>query len=535
MKTCPNCGRQLPADAAFCTSCGSPIYREPPQAEEPQPKSGKSKAPLFIAAAAIALVLIAAAVLMVPRLFSSPEKTFVSAQEDLFITPLLAALESGMDTYGSGKLSTDMTFSASVDSDGINRYLSDSSVVLKLDIDRDKLLADGGLVLIGSPVLSGTLTYEEGALGFYLPELDDHYYVADLSGLLSAMGMEDVELSDIKAPEFSGREWRALAQTYLDLVYTVVTKDNVTAAQRQGFSLPELGGSYTGTVYTFTPTAADVGAMLEKLADHLENDRDLRSLIKKLADSGALQDILSSSMGYEDLDTALDEALGKAAADLRKEAGFLNGSVQAEVSGTPHYEGITWTLYMEGKEVRMVRLENSYGSAMVFERAGTQSKGCAQMLYEESDDGNVVYFESEYTKNGSVYDGTVTLHGDYSYDSVSVSCNVDTGKLSVLGVPYGSYSLYVPYEDVSLSLEVSEGSSGSTDHVITIQGGGYMFDGMFTRLDLTVNTTGKSSAQKPGQPPTDISDYSEAELDELFYGLVYRMGGELYALLYELR
>lgn len=531
---CPNCGEKIPGGSTFCPNCH--IIVQPQHSGrnvKVQPKSGRSKAPIFAGIAAAVVALVVAGVLLIPRLFSSPEDTFVSAQESTFVTPLLDALETEMDTYGSGKLSTDVTLSASVDSPEINQYLSDSSVVLRLDMNQSNLLAAGDLIVMGSPVLSGTLTYENGRLGFYLPELDDNYYVMDLSNMLSSLGVSDVDLGSIALPEFSGKEWRALAETYLDVVYSMVTKNNVSVEQRQSYLLPELGGSYTGTIYTFTPTAADIQSMLVKLADHLEKDKDLRSLILKAVDpetlllsmSGFIRaDAYYNDPSAYDLESALDEGLRDLAADLREAALSMDQSQDI---------GLIWSLYMEGKELRMVRLENSnYGTAMVFERAGTASKGCTQTLYNEygySD--RYVYFQNQYTKNGDVYSGEVTLNDGYS-ESVSLSYNADTGKRSVLGIPHGSYSLSMPYEDVSLSMKVSEGRNGGTDHVITILDNGYAFGGEFTRMDLTINTTDKSSAKKPGRQPTDITYYSEEELSDLMYYLSSQMENALYGVMY---
>ena len=525
---CPSCGERIPAGSAFCPNCHAP--QTPGKNVKVQPKSGKSKAPLFAGIAVAVVALIAAGVFLIPSLFgSSPEDTFVSAQEDIFVAPLLSAMETHLDTYGTGKLSTDVTLSASVDSPEINQYLSNSSVVLKLDMDQDSLLAGGDLILMGSPIFSGTLTYEDGKLGFYLPELDDNYYVMDLSALMASAGITGMDLSSFQMPKLSGKEVRALAEAYLDIIYSMATKDNITVEQRQSYRLPEPGDSYTGTVYTFTPTAADVQAVMIKLADHLENDKDLRSLILKLTSSGALQTLMTANMssyGYDygfDLESELDESLRELAIQLRESAQYIDLSQEI---------GFTWKLYMEGKEVRMVRLENNYGEAMVFERAGTASKGCSQIFYVEGY-GTPAYLKNEYTKSGDVYDGTFTINSDYD-ESISLKYKADTGKHSVLGIPYGSYSLSVPGEDIALSMTVSEGRNGSTDHVVTIQDNGYAFGGEFTRMDLTINTTEKSSAQKPSRQPTDITYYSEDELNQLMYYLSSQIESALYDVMYGL-
>ena len=182
----------------------------------------------------------------------------------------------------------------------------------------------------------------------------------------------------------------------------------------------------------------------------------------------------------------------------------------------------------------MVRIEvRSTSQAMVFERSGTEAKGCTQLLYDASYGGANVYFRNEYTQKGDTYTGELNLSNGYS-SLASLRYDADTSKLSVFGIPYGSYDLSVPSEGIQCSMEVSAGTSGSTDHAITLWGSSYMFRGAFNRLELTVNTTSKSSAKKPSQKATDISNYTTWELGELIYGLEQQAENELYTMLYGL-
>lgn len=537
---CSYCGERLPAGSTFCPNCGTVIQasasgakgfgRKNPGGGGVKPVlAGKPNKGVLIAAVAAAAVVVAiAAFILLPKLFHSPAKTFVSVQEETLLAPLLSAMEREMDTYGSGKFSTDITVTGSADMELINRYLSDSSLALKVDMSESDLLLNGDLVMMGSPVFSGTVTYEKGRLGVYLPEFDDSYYTMDLSAVMERWaGADDVDLSDLKVPEFSGKEWRALSQTYLDLVYTVVNRKNVEVEKREDFRLSMLGESCTGTIYTFRPTQEDVQAMLEKLADHLEKDQELRKLIAKVINSQSLQNAIGSTYGYDSLDEYLESALLEAADSLRENAEDLGAEVERS--------GFTWELYMEGKELRMVRINSSYdGDSLVFEREGTESKKCEQVLYLATSYGETeVYFRNEYSKKGKVYDGELSFDDGYG-DSCNVRYNMDTGKLSVLGVPYGSYDLRIPDEDVVVKLEVSDGKSGSTDHQFSVYGDGYAFGQNFSRVNATVNTTNRSSAKKSGKKATDITNYTDQELEELLYGLSNRIEAELGSLMYEL-
>lgn len=84
-----------------------------------------------------------------------------------------------------------------------------------------------------------------------------------------------------------------------------------------------------------------------------------------------------------------------------------------------------------------------------------------------------------------------------------------------------------------MEMEVKEGKSGSTDHIITVRGDEYELGG-FSRMEITVNTTEKSSVKKPGGKKVDISDYDVDELEELFTDIADQLEDDLNDIMYEL-
>lgn len=60
-------------------------------------------------------------------------------------------------------------------------------------------------------MLSGTLTYDQGKVGFYLPQVDENYYVADLSVVVYNLSGMEMDLSALALPEpvpvRSGAPW----------------------------------------------------------------------------------------------------------------------------------------------------------------------------------------------------------------------------------------------------------------------------------------------------------------------------------------
>ena len=575
---CPNCGERLPANSPFCPNCGAsllsppagqppygqqtygqppygqqtygqPSYSQQPYGQQPynqqpygQQPAGQKKAggsrlmPLIIgiaAAVAAVIALVVAAIKVVPGFLSTPSKQFISYQEDLFLSGLLSGLEGGMDRFGSGSFSTDLTVTASVDNPDINYYLTNSSVRLGVDLGKDSAVFGGELVLMGSPVLNGSATYENGQFGILLPQADNTYYVMDLEKVVKNLTGEDIDLDGPGAPEISGKQWRALIEAYLDVVYAAVTDKNVTVEKGVSVSLPGLNDSFTGTVYTFRPAAEDIENMLLRLADRLENDGDLRDVIRLMIIPASPFAAYGYYGGYS-LEDELDEAILKFAGDLRSEAAQIGRSVEES--------GFAWTLAVEGDTVRQISISvDNGGSAVVYEAKGAESSGRTQLIYLTSVYHDTLKLvEHTCTKNGDTSQGRIalnTLGGSYpAYNETPITLDyrMDRGKTSVFGIPYGEYSLSVhdPYENasVSFSLKVAAGAGGGVDHTLSIDlGDEYYYYNGFSKLSVTVNATDHSTVSKPSQRPVDVSNYSEEEFEKLFYSLGYKLGLELFS------
>lgn len=507
---CPNCGERIQGSAVFCPNCGGRL--DPPTSgKSAQPTKPKKRffGLALCAAAVVALAVIGAVAL--PGLFSSPEKEFVQIQQDLFVERLMDQLEETLDAYGSGQFSSDLTISASVDTPEIDRYLEDSSIGLKLDLNRDSLLAEGQLVLMGSPVLNAIGTYDKGQVGFSLPEVDDTYYVMDLSSMIYDFTGQDVDLSQLALPEISGQQWRSLIQSYLDTVYTVVTKDNVEVKKGESVRLEELDRRFEGTVYTFTPSGSDVEAMCLEIARNLREDETLRSLILNIVSPETLEAAFGADVfGGYDLEDQLDEAILSLADALEERASYFGDQVERS--------DFTWTLVTEKKEVRMIRIEAD-GQAVVYERDGSESAGVSEVIYLDSLDYSQVLLEHEYTKKGSVSEGSLTLTVPYE-SSVLLDYEVDESKRSALGAYYGTYDLSIPDTGMDFSMEVKEGDEGGVDHVLSLYNcQSLYYFAPFDYLELTINATDKSTAKKPSGKTVDITDYSTSELEELFYDI----------------
>lgn len=517
---CRSCGAQMPADAAVCPNCGTPVAATPPAAPAPRARAAKAapvrpsakKSPLPIILGVVGAVVLVAAVvvaaLLIFRRGGTPADEFVSYQKAL-ITDKLGVADAKKDS-----LKTDITLTAQVNNADINSYLAGSSVVLRVDAEKDKGVVNCGINLMGSPVLNSTLTYQDGKLGIYMPELDANYYVADVGQLLagSLSSEAGVDLSSVQMPDLSDARLKGILEPYISLLKGVIN-ENVTKQENVPVSLTGLTRQATCTVYTVSPTPEAVQKLLTDLANQMEGDAELRSLVTEVLTAvQAIDPSVFRSTGYLTPDGAATAMIGSVVNQLRQIATQAPAEMQ-QIS-------MSWTLAVEGNNVRQIKFEafhSGYNSRIgaAYEMVNTDTS-MNEIIYAYEDTDVEVLFQNDCMigadgmRNGTIYfddrDTSMTYSG------------VQPDKRSVLGIPYGQYSL--PSSDLTMVLQVQDGVSGGTDHILTVTGDSYYFDDMCTRVAITLNTTDGTTAAWPDAAPTDITNYTADQL----YGIVQSVG-----------
>lgn len=521
---CRNCGRPMPASFWACPSCGTPTgsgQGQPIGNQPPQDTRGKKKRTgmiVGISAGAIVLIaLIVLAVIFLPRLLSSfREPGFLDYQTDLISARFLDPLSEIADGHDYSRLETDLTVTASTNDSEISRFLNGSSVSMKVDADKDGILLNGGLTLLGSNILNASLTLEDGKIGIYLPELDSAYYVADIDTLFqdlyygsgTSISPTDV-LNSLASSDISAEDLKEVLDPYLDELSAMLSEDKISVQKDVTVSLEGLSSSAVCTVYTYTPTYQDIQTLLTDLADLLENDQQLRALADKCVK--ALGPAASMVTGGEDLPSALDRYLRDMASQLRSSAPDLAQQVTSL--------NLTWTLAVENGTVRRICLAGSTGNrqdGLVYESTGSESKGMNEAYYIYRSMLNTGYgagtqiqdcIRHDFTKSGGRITGTINYSAPWNGTLLNLRYDTDTGKVSPLGVPYGSYSLYFPYDEATITLDAKKGDDG-VEHTFS-----YVESG--DSLTISVNATEKTGAKKPDASPVDISNYSEDQIESI--------------------
>jgi|GEM_PF-1547597 len=562
MKICPKCGNMLEDEMHFCINCGinlddkiqtesekNPLSEKqneeqdtkeeaPPKEQiaeelsenvfepdkEPEPVKKRIELPVKLVIAAI--IVLAAGIIGIiafARIIGFKTQRFISYQQAIISDRFLNGLEKLGNTVSTDSFSSDITITAQSDNEQLNEYLNGSSVILKMQTDNSEknILTNAQMNLFGSPVLDGTVTYDDGKLGFYLPEADDQYYMTDADKMISAM---ENKTSDYFAKYESTKtmtasQERKMAEEYLDIIYTLAEDDNIAVAKKQDVLLTYLGEKFTGTVYTCKPTGKEVEKVLNKVADHIDEDENFKNTLAMLLDTQSLNELMGTNLeaGADQEDIA--KALSEGTDSLRKKA--------KEIGNNWSKYDFEWKVAVDAGQARMISISfcSSENISTVIEYDASQ-KGAEQTAdyIGISSEGSSAYIGNEYQQDkAGEYKGKLIVKtaGLSDASDSAAGCTVeyqaDLSKLSALKVPYGTYDVDLG-EYGTLNCEVKSGEKQSDDHSIVYTGSG------LGKLTFNINTTEKGTAVEPDIAPTDISQYTSEEYENLFHSIGESVG-----------
>ncbi len=577
MKTCPNCGHQMSDETRYCTACGAmcpddapqpvpaesagpvqePVAPQPPQdwapSTPPVPPQGGGKKSLIIGAASVAAVAcIGVGIFMAmnhgggePKLPDDPAGQFKAIQTG-YINSMFSALDELPVNTAPEAISTDLTIMAQYDDNGeISSYLDGSSIGLQLDGTQNSALIGMDFTFKNTPIVSGTLTYEDGLLGLCVPELADSWYTMDLERLMEQYsdGLS-LDLDTLMTPrQFSFDTFKQALNNYLSVLLSVVTEENIAVEENASFTLDLSGKSLTGTVYTVTPAAKDIEAMLLALADQLENDTFFMTIMKDYYGAAMLEIMDQSARQYGELTTEeqLKQSFKEAADDIRKNAKTVAAQVEAE--------HLTWTLSTDGKKAGKQVIA---GDSFLFSREASEDGVAARItaMGEEvlnlsvttedlylflGADGEEITVSGEFAEKGGLYSGQVSA--SFSTDTfLSIKYqDMDPKKTSALNMPYGSYDFAVwdNYTNISFHYDVQAADNGGTDHILRFsipEAASAEFDP--DKLTVVINSTDKASTiTAPTSPQVDITNYTPEQFEALGNELSTAATGLLFKLM----
>lgn len=555
MKNCPNCGQEVQDEEKFCEHCGEKLEgAETVSAEagatgaetsaaaesselganadhavsaatattateaapvEPQASysyaqtleeapAGKKGMKLLIPVVAVIILLCAGFFAFGKKLLSggvalSAEQKFLHYQEKYLQDKMDAMVALGFINEDL-KQSSDMTLTGEIEgSDEMNKYLKDSQIQLKYDMDAEKnsFIVNLSAKIMGTDLLEGFADYRDGKIGFAIPVADEHYYRGDLKTIMKNLTEQDIVAPDLKKSAENRKRLAEISKKYGDLLVGSMNKDNLTVEKKE-FTLENLKEKYTGEVYVFKPTEEDLKNFYEKLADTVEKDSDLESLLEDVYATSTWD----SALGMGDAKTPKDQ-LSELAKEIRDNA--------ADTAKEMADNEFQWQIAVVDGDLRQVLLSTKDDSFSL--EIAKKGKEVTEQINVVSSSSENMYLKNSYSVKDKMLEGSIS-GGNGVLDVKALEYKIDTSKHSAL-MPYGTYIVEDPTGmGAKLTLTVSDGEKGSSDHEIVVEGlqNYYM---PFSSAKINLNTTKTGTATFPKEEEVDISNYSQEDFDKL--------------------
>ena len=555
MKNCPNCGQEVQDEEKFCEHCGEKLEgAETVSAEagatgaetstaaesselganadhavsaataatateaaptEPRASytyaqtleeapAGKKGMKLLIPVVAVIILLCAGFFAFGKKLFSggvalSAEQKFLHYQEKYLQDKMDAMVALGFINEDL-KQSSDMTLTGEIEgSDEMNKYLKDSQIQLKYDMDAEKnsFIVNLSAKIMGTDVVEGFADYRDGKIGFAIPVADEHYYRGDLKTIMKNLTEQDIVAPDLKKSAENRKRLVEISKKYGDLLVGSMNKDNLTVEKKE-FTLENLKEKYTGEVYVFKPTEEDLKNFYEKLADTVEKDSDLESLLEDVYATSTWD----SALGMGDAETPKDQ-LSELAKEIRDNA--------ADTAKEMADNEFQWQIAVVDGDLRQVLLSAKDDSFSL--EIAKKGKTVTEQINVVSSSSENMYLKNSYSLKDKMLEGSIS-GGNGVLDVKALEDKIDTTKHSAL-MPYGTYIVEDPTGmGAKLTLTVADGEKGSSDHEIVVEGlqNYYM---PFSSAKINLNTTKTGTATLPKEAEVDISNYSQEDFDKL--------------------
>ena len=559
MKNCPNCGQEVQDEEKFCEHCGEKLEgaetvsaeasaagaeasaagaeasaaaksseagaatenavsaataTEAAPAESQasysyaqtieEAPAGKKGMKLLIPVVAVIILLCAGFFAFGKKLLSggvalSTEQKFLHYQEKYLQDKLDAMVALGFINEDL-KQSSDMTLTGEIEgSDEMNKYLKDSQIQLKYDMDAEKnsFIMNLSAKIMGTDLLEGFADYRDGKIGFAIPVADEHYYRGDLKTIMKNLTEQDIVAPDLKKSAENRKRLAEISKKYGDLLVGSMNKDNLTVEKKE-FDLENLKEKYTGEVYVFKPTEEDLKNFYEKLADTVEKDSDLESLLEDVYATSTWD----SALGMGDAETPKDQ-LSELAKEIRDNA--------ADTAKEMADNEFQWQIAVVDGDLRQVLLSTKDDSFSL--EIAKKGKEVTEQINVVSSSSENMYLKNSYSLKDKMLEGSIS-GGNGVLDVKALEYKIDTTKHSAL-MPYGTYIVEDPTGmGAKLTLTVADGEKGSSDHEIVVEGlqNYYM---PFSSAKINLNTTKTGTATLPKEAEVDISNYSQEDFDKL--------------------
>lgn len=430
---------------------------------------------------------------------------FFELQKSYIISQISSRSEVWFRSFGSDTLARTITLSADVKGTALDKYqvfFDKSSLSFALSVSEEKALAAGELIINGEHLIGASGTLDKDTAVFCLPDADNAMYSASADSFFKIIGAEGLTVKDILRKQPTEKELKKSLEALLDTIGSAVTKDTVAVEANQPVEMKySENKELKCTVLTYTPEKESLTQMFGKLADLIETDPTISSMMNITTMENGVRKTLSAAEAAEKLRT--------------------NASAYADKLIS---EGFQWKLAVEGHEIRRSSLLSGGEEFFAAEVSGSSDKGGETALYAADES---FLFRDTFTVEGKERKGTILLSTKES--DLDAEYQINRENYSVLGLPVGTYHFTLNNSSLpgEADMTVSRNDDGSYLHKITVKSGAAGFT-----LNLTASNI--ADIRIPAGTPTDITDYSQEQLNQILQDVQTSLLMNLYPLLMKL-
>ena len=580
---CPICGNKVvmpeaeeaPAEIneapAEAYEAPAEAYEAPAEAYEtpaaPKKRKKGGKVALIVALVAVglvALLLIAGALLYFTGAYAKllpasrlklglAEKEYVERALDDFFENYNEATERSENF----EMKADLDVTADIElSDNVSMFseamiistlLEKTALKVKLDLndEHSNILCEA--YFSNNPVLDARIIRTKDLIGLYVPLLDSKYYTAtpetlaalikdaaEQSGSDISETIPDVDADALSFERLDEQKIRKETMDILKIMSGLSTKQNTEITRDHALTV---AGKFDekGVLYTITPSAEEYEKVINELADYLDKDgcyiAELANKYYSLIQTAAANSTPDPVIGKKDRAENISELLRENAKETAENLAEQNTKIE---------------VFMAGNEILSQAVVYDYGK-LVYDEVTRSNTEYKYLLADDIDSGTVkLILENNISdKNklvgrftADVESYTPAEFGGMGNSKFVLDYNFDKTKTSSIGsYPGTAVASYNGEEIVSVTVTPV---GDNMKHTLIIDFDALsMFDDIYafddisdgfdvSKLTLIVLASEGTGVEAPtGVEPTDISNYSTEELEQIVTDMFEKLSSQL--------
>ena len=410
--------------------------------------------------------------------------------------------------FGSGidntKPSKKFILSAKSSDKEVNEYFSNIDLALEVGNVKKLDLVNFRLNYMNQSLVDVTGTYKDGNIGILKNSKDKEYYTSDINKFFRELTGENIDVKSYINKNVSKKEEKKILIDYLNTVFSVIRKNNVSLKSNSTEILDQVGSDFKGKVYTFKPSSKDIEQMLIKLATKLESDKKLVDVLKR---SGKDLELMTLFSYLQTSSKSID--------DLVKELADNIKSYSTEIGSALEVGGFNCQIGVTKNNIQFIRISynDSSNGLMVLGYETKEDKSQKESIYfytEEKNKETVSLTEinekSKKSSKGKLMFSSSKIKFEINYD-------LDSSKKFTF-LPIGSYDFSIENSKTSANLVISKKEKNLTDYVLTMDNLN-LFGNEISRLVVNMEEENDIKLTAPEIEPTNMDNLSSEKYRDI--------------------